>query len=156
MGMMYFPGEKVNEYLPPRDDDGDCVGKFGAWLTRKGALSAYYISVVVLLACVAIKLVLWIIKCFNNNIFYGILSVIGAWFIGLICTYVSIGIALLVAALVWLFGWVCYNKWTLFICFILSLLWYYLSSDGKGITESVLLWFEEFPFVAWEWYKNVL
>ena len=153
MGMMYFPGEKVNEYLPPRDNDGDFVGRFGAWLTRKGALTAYYTSYFALFACIVIKLVLWIVKCFNSNIFYGILSVIGGWFIGLICAYVSIGIALLID---WISGWVCYNKWTLFACFISVLLWYYLSSDGKVITENVLLWFKEFPFAAWEWYKNVL
>lgn len=156
MGMMYFPGEKVNEYLPPRDNDGDCVGRFGAWLTRKGSWAAYYTSYFALLACIVIKLVLWIVKCFNNNIIYGVLSIIGACFIGSICAYVIICVSLLVMVLVWMLGWVCYNKWTLFICFVLVLLWFYQSSDGKVMAENVLLWFKEFPLIVWEKYKNVL
>ena len=109
---------------PPRRKVGDFVGRFGAWLTHKGTSSAYYGTYFILIACVAVKLILWIIECFKDNVFYGILSLIGGWFIAIISMYVAILFAMIVAAVVWLFVWVCYNRWTLLGGLILGLLCY--------------------------------
>jgi hypothetical protein len=126
MGRMYPPDEVAQEYLPPREIDGetDYVGKFGAWLTGGGA------AVVATVACAIpavgglIDLLKWVFGNFQDNFIIGFLSIIGAiW----VCSFAMIILYvyyLIIYALVWLFGWVCYNTWTLLACICVVVLWF--------------------------------
>lgn len=119
MGKMYFPDEKIREYLPPRESGGDCVARFGAWLTNDGALYISCVLVYVIPALLGIiQLILWIIHTFQKGSLLGFLSIIGAccaaYYIGIIGFYVLMPIVWIIWGIIWLFGWVCYNKWTFF------------------------------------------
>ena len=155
MGRMYFPGEKIRQRLPKRESDGDIVGRFGAWLTKHGAIVAYYIAYWIVVSLVLARLFLWVIQTFRSNIFFGILSCYGALAIAWVSMVPSLVIAIIVGAVVWMLGWLCYNKWMLIGVFFLISLWY-LMLDGKLMTEQGMSWLKEALLVAWQWYKDVL
>lgn len=113
MGRMYFPGEKVREYLPPRKSGEDIVAKFGAWLTGEGAGIIAYIVCAIPAIGGLWDLLKWLLGNFQENIFIGLVSIIGA--IWMVCfAIIPLYILYIVAyAAAWALGWVCYNKWTL-------------------------------------------
>ena len=128
MGRMYFPGEKVREYLPPRESRGDIVAKFGAWLTKKGVEKAYFGSYFIILGCIIIRLFVWVYQSFQVGIFRGIFSLVGAYFLAWISVYASFVGTIIVCIVVWMLGWLCYNKWTLIISLSLACALYLMTS----------------------------
>lgn len=155
MGRMYFPGEKIRERLPKRESDGDIVGRFGAWITQKGVEQAYIGTCFITIACVVIRLLVWVYKCFQVGIFRGIFSLIGAGFLTIICMYASIVVGIAACMVVWVLGWLCYNKWTLIASLILILLWYVML-DGKMMVRQWMFWLGKALPAVWEWYQGVL
>lgn len=153
MGRMYFPGERVQELLPPRKTDTDFVGHFGAWLTKRGVLGLYYASYCIMIALIVVKSFLWVVETFCSNILLGVLSLFGACFIVAVGSWVSLGVAVVVALVVWLLSWVFYNKWTL-IVFVVSAFLLYYSPYGELIVENWLPTINEYLIKAWQWYKE--
>lgn len=155
MGRMYFPGEKIRERLPKRESDGDIVGRFGAWLTKRGAEGAYFCSYFLIIAFIIIRLLVWIVNCFQVGFFRGVFSLFGAWFLVIISIYLSIVIAIAVCMIVWALGWLCYNKWTLITSLILASSWY-MKLDSPIKVEQWVRCLREAMLVSWQWYKDVL
>ena len=131
MGWMIFNGEQVKEYLPSRDNAEDWVGLIGAWLINKGAGWAGLLSYLGLIAfylyksfCIAADIILHDIGVFFGIVMapvwasiYVLCLLVGACLVG--------AISFIVAAIVCMFGFVCFNKWTLLITIILSMVsWY--------------------------------
>ncbi len=154
MGRMYFPGEKIRQRLPKRESNGDIVGRFGAWLTQRGEqvyIGAWFIT----MACVVIRLLVWVYQCFQVGFFRGVFSLIGAWFLAIICMYASIVVGIAACIVVWMLGWLCYNKWTLIASLALVALWY-MTPDGKMMVDQWGTWFKESLPAAWQWYRDLL
>lgn len=133
MGYMIFPGEKARECLPPREDTGDIVGRFGSWLTGDGAAIAAFVACAIPSVLGLYDLLLWILDKFQENLFFGIFSIIGSvWIIGfaMIPLYAMYFIAYAGA---WLLGWACYNKWTLLVFVILVSLWFFIKRQTGAL-----------------------
>lgn len=122
MGTAFFPGEKVKNVLPPRDNNTDLVGRFGAWLTADGAaiIGVAIPAIPALLG--TIKLVGWVWSVFQDNFFLGILAIfvaIIALSIGYCVYYLAY---IMVYVIFWLLGWICYNVWTLLATIVIVFL----------------------------------
>lgn len=130
MGRMYFPGEKIREYLPPRESSGDIVARFGAWLTKDGANIVATIVCLIPAVLGIVDLLRWLIGNFRESVFIGLLSIIGAiWIIGF--AIIPLGIFFWIAyAIAWGLGWICYNKWTLIAGLFLAALWLFIKQQG--------------------------
>ncbi len=113
------PDKVVKKYLLPKESkcNNDIVAQFGMWLRKKGVSVALWGTLSVLIACILVKLILTIQEIFQEGLFSGIFILIFSGpillVIALCCFYLSVGISLVVAAIVWLISWVFYNKWTL-------------------------------------------
>lgn len=155
MGTMFFPGEKVKAYLPPREGNGDIADQFGAWLTDQGAEYACYIVGLGFIACVVIRLFVWVIQTFCNSFLWGVLSCFGAALIALISLIPLIILSVIAYVIVWSLGWLFSNAWTLIACLILTLI-FYLTPEGQLIIEQSLPRIGNALLVIWQWYKCVL
>ena len=114
MGEMFFPGEKVKDFLPPRDSgNNDIVARFGAWLTEDGATYIGFAVASIPAIWAIIKLVGWVIGAFEDFFLLGFLAIFGALIAIGIGYYVFALIYAIVYAIAWVFGWICYNVWTL-------------------------------------------
>ena len=142
MGRMHFPGEKAREYLPPRESHGDIVAKFGAWLTGEGAGIVAYIVCVIPAIGGLWDLLKWLIGNFQENFIIGFFSIFGAMIMigfAMIPLYILFFIAY---AIVWVVGWICYNKWTLLAAIIIACAIGFLNWDsivkrnGNGIAQT--------------------
>lgn len=131
MGWMIFSGEQVKEYLPSRDKADDWVGVLGAWLINKGTIGAFWLSFCGLVAyylykslCIAADFILH-----DVGVFFGIILLPFWAAIYALCLCVGVllseVISFIVAAIVCMLGFICFNKWTLLITIILSMVsWY--------------------------------
>ena len=124
MGMMIFPGEKINDILPPRQSNEDFVGRLGAWLTSEGAVYAGYITFACSLVCIIIKSIQIVNDFFKEGLITGIimLFIIGPilLLLDVIAMYLSFIPSFIAGVIIWLLGWVCYNKWTLLSVLLLA------------------------------------
>ena len=114
MGVMIFPGEKLKEYLPPRESKGeDLVAKFGAWLTSDGARYGAIVAYVALMTWGTIKFIMMLIQTFQEGFFAVIFGLIWLPFLGILGYHGIIFASQTVYTVIWILGWICYNKWTL-------------------------------------------
>ncbi len=132
-GGMVFPGEKIRDYLPPRENSEDMVGLFGAWLTQKGAWYVMYVVGGVLMFLGGSKLLIMLISAFQGGFWSAVWGVICVTFLGWIGFYAIGFILWAVFGMVWVLGWICYNKWTL-ITFLstVPLLYFFVKFDFGG------------------------
>jgi len=132
MGRMYFPGEKVREYFPPRKSHGDVVAKFGAWLTGEGAEIVAYLVCAIPAIRGLWDLLKWLLGNFQESFVIGFFSLFGAFFM-IAVSFIPLIILFVVAyAIAWVIGWLCYNTWTLLAALIIIGVICYLKWDSSS------------------------
>lgn len=154
-GMLWLPEAQIKECLPQRTSGCDCVGRFGVWLTNGGALAAYYGAYYLVISCVALRLMVWVVQVLAQRAFYGILAGYGALLIVWISILPSLGIAIVAYIVIWLIGWLCFNKWTLITTIALAVVCY-VSFGSEMHLDDNWLKFQSFLRSAWQFYKEVL